>query len=340
MKNWLFILFILLLSFSLRAAVTNYVSVVGNVMQGKDVEFFPVGPLPCITSTNGGVSPLFFGYGDGCIYGVTFASTDCGWFGPGWSFVKYVYSPNQTPGVLCKNCGIPSSCFLLWVEANIGVYSDTNGTPAVNGTNVAQWMDQSGNGNNLTAPNYEPNKPGYTNNAINGLPAIIFPGYGSRILTNLSINTAQPFAIFMVAKVALPVDSGGIYYCQSTNSYISLNIFNGNLLMSSQTNGVNGSLQPTNGFTSTNFNIFTCVYNGGSSSLRLNGIQVDPPSPADQLPIPNAWLINFILAPSIPCDFYVSELIVSTDMSSVTNVETYLKNKYGLYQVLPINYQY
>tara|TARA_R110000822_G_scaffold120614_1_gene254087 strand:+ start:341 stop:1111 length:771 start_codon:yes stop_codon:yes gene_type:complete len=81
-----------------------------------------------------------------------------------------------------------------WYSADSGITKD--------GSNlVSQWDDRSGNARNVTQATAG-NKPVYTVNQVNGLPAIVFDGsndfmsFGSSIFTNTSNIT-----FFAVAKV-------------------------------------------------------------------------------------------------------------------------------------------
>ncbi len=63
----------------------------------------------------------------------------------------------------------------LWLMASKGTFSDVGVTAAVNNGTIAQWNDQSGNGNNA-AQVTAGNRPIYRTGQDNGLPALQFTG--------------------------------------------------------------------------------------------------------------------------------------------------------------------
>ena len=71
--------------------------------------------------------------------------------------------------------GVNSNLF-LWLKANAGTSTTTNGQP------VSSWADQSGNGNNATQGNAAV-QPIYQTNVINGQPTLSFNGTGQRLAT-------------------------------------------------------------------------------------------------------------------------------------------------------------
>ena len=77
---------------------------------------------------------------------------------------------------------------LLWVKADAGLI--------MNGTGVATWQDQSGNGRDLTQPTAAA-QPTVTTGAVNGLPAITLNGT-SQFIRNLSSLTFG--TMFIVAN--------------------------------------------------------------------------------------------------------------------------------------------
>jgi hypothetical protein len=81
-----------------------------------------------------------------------------------------------------------------WYSADSGITKD--------GSNlVSQWNDRSGNARNVTQATAG-NKPVYTTNQVNGLPAVIFDGSNDFLSLNASIFTnTSNITFFAVAKI-------------------------------------------------------------------------------------------------------------------------------------------
>lgn len=130
---------------------------------------------------------------------------------------------------------------------------------------VVTFYDQSTNGYNLTQSNAS-RQPRIVNSGVvdtnNSKPTLIFSG--SQRLFSASIpSTATPFHVFTVAKfdnaTATPyifdTDSRALIYYNNQKA-----MYNGSELGS--------------GSTAFTFDLFNCLYNGGSSIFRLNGSQL------------------------------------------------------------------
>jgi hypothetical protein len=87
----------------------------------------------------------------------------------------------------------------LWLKADAGVYKDSGVTPAANGDEVLAWLDQSGNGNHVSASAGQ--GPSYQTNILNGHPAILGNAAGSRRLSlAAAVVTGQAYSAFSVAR--------------------------------------------------------------------------------------------------------------------------------------------
>ena len=101
---------------------------------------------------------------------------------------------------------IPTTGLGLWLKADTGV--------TLNGSGVAQWADQSGNGNNATQ-SVAAGQPTLVSGAINGLPAVSFNGTGQDMQFNLTLNGLTGMTIFMVNANGASYTGGGdkVYNC-------------------------------------------------------------------------------------------------------------------------------
>lgn len=96
---------------------------------------------------------------------------------------------------------IPTSGLVLWLDANVGVTSGTDGS-------VSSWQDQSGNGNNATQSNSS-NQPTLIANSLNGLPAIRFTASSNQWFSLPNVmNGAGAGEVFIVVKAASATPSG------------------------------------------------------------------------------------------------------------------------------------
>ena len=114
------------------------------------------------------------------------------------------YSPLQVPG-----CA-------LWLDA-----STSNSITFTSGTNVASWLDKSGNGRNATQATAS-NQPHWTDNNING---IVFNGTAGECL-NLPSLSFTSISIFMVAQ-ATTYSYGSMFLSLTAGTGIYLRSFNG-----------------------------------------------------------------------------------------------------------------
>ncbi len=89
----------------------------------------------------------------------------------------------------------------LWLEADAGVTSDTQGR-------VSMWADQSGNNHNVSA-NLIANQPILNSNALGGKPALIFNGTSDYFTINGQVLTSQQFTILAVVADTRAKSDGG-----------------------------------------------------------------------------------------------------------------------------------
>ncbi|MBP6430855.1 MAG: laminin G domain-containing protein [Ferruginibacter sp.] len=103
---------------------------------------------------------------------------------------------------------------VLWLKADIGVFSDAGVTAATNGQTVQQWNDQSCNGYNASQPDAI-KRPTWQQYAFNGKPALWFDGTNGNYWLENTVNTpvattGSARTYFVVAKAAC--SATGTYY--------------------------------------------------------------------------------------------------------------------------------
>ena len=87
---------------------------------------------------------------------------------------------------------------LLWLKADVGVYSDAGITPATNGSGVRQWNDQSGNGHHASQATAG-NQSTYTTNSMNTRPVLRFDGSNDWMGITIDVPETD-FSQFMVFR--------------------------------------------------------------------------------------------------------------------------------------------
>ncbi|HTG45428.1 MAG TPA: LamG-like jellyroll fold domain-containing protein, partial [Verrucomicrobiae bacterium] len=85
---------------------------------------------------------------------------------------------------------VPSAGLALWLRADEGVVT--------NGTEVSQWIDQSGHDRNAVQPSLA-NRPAFQSAVVNGAPAVRFDGLNDFLTFNLPVNGLSGMSIFLVA---------------------------------------------------------------------------------------------------------------------------------------------
>lgn len=160
---------------------------------------------------------------------------------------------------------VPQSGLSLWLRGDFG--------PIVTGSNVTQWSDLSGTGNNAVQAT-STKQPTLVNAAINGLPAVKFNGTSQYLgltsgLSNLTTG-ASIFAVIspvgtatktlVVSANAGPADMISV---QTINTQAKLNAYNGTTASSVTT--------ATGALTLSKFQLLEAVHNGAASAtLSVN----------------------------------------------------------------------
>jgi hypothetical protein len=228
---------------------------------------------------------------------------------------------------------------LLWLKADAGVYTNGSGGAAKDGNAVVQWIDQSGNSNNAYQSSTN-NSAFFKTNVINGKPALAF--YSSSgtnsYLTNNTLPTPTSMTVFWVGELNNCVFSPNFasYYDHgSSSAYIQG--FDAN-----PANGLNGQIVLETPINSQSFNAtsmvgwlyVTEIFNGASSSVRINGILIsDFSGSIPALTTTNGYNLGSVLDISGSSNYYIPEYIEYTGVQTsnvISQVEGYETNKYGL----------
>jgi len=238
---------------------------------------------------------------------------------------------------------IPLNGMLLWLKADAGVYTTNNNIVAGESNIVWQWTDQSGNTNNsyqvLTNFNGTPYSPEaiFVTNVVNGKPAIMFFANTSTnsFFTNGTLQTPTTMTVFWVAKLNganFSPDFGPGYFPGGVSQGFYAVPGGGSpdivaLVTPSTDEYYNTTLS---GWT---WNTF--VFNGGTNIMRINGTTTASFSGSSSLltTYVGYGLGQYISQGGINTNYFIPEYIEYSGVQSgtvITQVESYLTNKYGL----------
>jgi len=231
--------------------------------------------------------------------------------------IAQILTPDQIPGLS------------LWLKADAG--------PLLNGSNVFQWNDYSGNSNNAVQSIVE-SQPILVSNALNGLPVVRFDGANDFITGGVipNIDTSS-ISVFVVAYGASGA-SANLYGMFNINAYTNgfcLDRHGWNEILSLYNNGSiipspDGTL-PNAGY---NFKIFEAVkkYNI-ETELFINGIsQASSSNSLLNGPFTNAdYVIGYSQGWAYLNGDIAEILVFKQSLSAVDrqSVENYLRMKYA-----------
>ena len=214
----------------------------------------------------------------------------------------------------------------LWLKADSGV--------TTSGSSVSEWADQSGNGNNATAPG---NAPTLQPDTLNGKPVVRFIRDNSQYLQTgaiASFNT-DVFSWFMVVKsTALRQVYLRSNYTSNTSQWGS---FTESSLFKSHARDSGGTFKGSENTYNSEFNIIGATWNSGDLVIQhLNGTAGTTGTEADASPSGHQFTrigANSGTTPDLFMDGDMAEIIVfTTDLKPVQRIliENYLSAKYGL----------
>jgi prepilin-type N-terminal cleavage/methylation domain-containing protein len=199
----------------------------------------------------------------------------------------------------------------LWFSADFGISKDS-------GNKVSAWSDRSGNAHNATQTTAS-NQPIYTDNQLNGKPALSYNGNNGLFFGNL---TFSQWSLFSVAERTggsrFPLIS---YDSQRQGMVLENNMFyvfnqGGDLIINYPTPAVT-------------YKIFESIYDGNTLSFYENGILIGNASGARTMDVNNIGLYEYSNAQGYFAETLMYNGALTT--SSRQEVESYLNSKYHLY---------
>jgi len=225
----------------------------------------------------------------------------------------------------------------LWLDAE-----DTD-TITLNGSNVAQWDDKSGNGNHATQA-IAASQPAYGSATINGVSAIDFVQDALDIPV---LGGESDWALFQIAEptVTTPSNFASIIASsvQVAGSF-QIGVFDTNLTVVSNSDA-NVAVNPTIVFGAyeTVPLIFSLTANGSGTNGFLNGALADSTAVTLRKAPLTAFRIGTNRANSVRLDHKNGELVFVLGAISDTDrqrMEGYLAWKWGLVANLPVSHPY
>ncbi len=214
----------------------------------------------------------------------------------------------------------------LWLKADEGVYSDDGSTLAGNDDTVQEWHDQSGNGRNVEQATAG-RRPTLKTNVFNGRPALHFDGDLMKTISGKQDTLTQPNTVFAVAKLdAVDDDFRFIFDGFDDTGRNTVGQFEGTQKWYFFA-GTNVSTVDS----TANKSIFSALFSGANSYLRINGSQDDGNAGTNSfklITIGDRFALDIT-----PWVGHIAEIIVyDKQLSSdeIAQVEGYLSDKYGI----------
>jgi prepilin-type N-terminal cleavage/methylation domain-containing protein len=228
----------------------------------------------------------------------------------------------------CDNgsCLDPSnySGLQLWLKADAGI--------TLNGSNVSNWADQSGNGNDASQAT-PGRQPLYENSGIGGRPSIVFDG-SDDYMQNLSVSLPSGPVTFFVVYQMLTNNSTSVFEAGTSWDWIDQVC---DVILENNEIYIGGYYNPRIRYPAptTPFTILTsAVLDGVDSKIYENGLlknsgtQYTSQSHSSYYISYEHWYGGWYLNGSIAEIIYYSSALSDTNRQQVEN---YLNNKYNLY---------
>jgi hypothetical protein len=214
----------------------------------------------------------------------------------------------------------------LWLDASDAstLFQASNGTTpaAADGDVVGYWGDKSGNGKNAIQATTA-NKPVMKTAVKNGRNAVRFTAVDDNLSVSYGSTLAQPWTYWIVV-----VRTAGDYILDGAGS--NRHIF---FTVTPPHIGINaGAGLATTGVTATNWNVYTLQFNGASSKVRANGVEVASGNAGIQSI--DTLIIGTRKSFDEGFSGDIAELIASNTLatdSTNSAVESYLNAKWGVY---------
>jgi hypothetical protein len=248
-----------------------------------------------------------------------------------YTYLNGRYNVNNTVQV-AGVCQQPA----LWLKADAGV--------TTSGTNVTQWADQSGNGNNVTQATAT-NQPQLQADVFNGQPAIYFDG-GSNFLNNTTQNPVTAGAartVFVVLKSICTSDGNTpIAFRRTAPNHVLQSFPSTNFIYTDGSNSSNNSTVLATLFDTLKVKPTVLTYFSGGTGTKIqfkqNGVTQAVSQPGSVSTETGA--VGFTIGRREDNPFsnfgqtegWIAEIIVYNSQLNTTDiaaVENYLANKYG-----------
>ncbi len=237
-----------------------------------------------------------------------------------------------------------SSSNVLWLSGDGDFFTDAGVTNAINGQQVQQWNDRSGN-NYHANQTILANKPIYQSNVSNGIGGLKFTGNMFIDGPNLGLNSTDGYSYFIVFKDTASVpgglnDGNGHFILDrttATNNLVSLKPITGNFYGFQKRNnaggGLGGCLTTTSVNTNTkiigmfrNYNVNYQIHYDG----QIQNTIADSDGPTNP---PNPRIGRHATTANGGLRGYINEFIVynyALNTAQTVLINNYLTAKYGL----------
>lgn len=222
-------------------------------------------------------------------------------------------------------CAVPSAVAFTPADLSPAFWYDASnsGSITLNGSNVSQWNDLSGNSRHLTQGTAA-SQPAYVSAGQNGLNIVTFDGVDDALSRATTPALSQPFSIWMAMKFTT-VTAG--YRPISSGSTVQVLLSGSNLQLFAGTSATAAGTESTTAV------VYGMVFNGSTSILRRNGVA---DANSGSLAVSTGSIAGLSLASRGGTAFFsalsVFEVVgVAGQISagSMTSLEAYLKAKWG-----------
>lgn len=205
--------------------------------------------------------------------------------------------------------------------------NDTSTPVTADGQKIGYVADKSGNGTNVTQAT-DGNRPTYKASILNSLSVARFVSASNQTLVSATItDIAQPITTYVVCN--FPIGSGSYAAVSGKTSGKQCIIYwlGGATQKITAYSGTN--LSHTDAYT-TAYKVFCATFNGANSFIRIHGSQFNGNAGTQGL---DGFLVGNSTAGTAPMGNDITEILVyagAHDAAQLANVETYLKDKWGL----------
>jgi hypothetical protein len=222
-----------------------------------------------------------------------------------------------------------------------GFFSDAGSTPSTDGGIVQQYSDETGNGNHLVQ--LDGARQGtYRATGLNGFPGVQFPNTGDQSMRTAAASAVlggTTASVFMVLKYAAPVTSNGRFFSISAGGFDGGSVANAVMLRFSGASNIitaerNGSgLSASGTLTAGTVYRIGSVFDGVNHTLYVNGVAQSPVANSGTFGSPQQLFFNQDSdGGETPNSTLGETLFLSSapDSTTIANIDTWLKNEYGL----------